>query len=130
MYIKKPLPSKISLRTRKLISIFHSKFISSINWEILWTDLNRKKVFGSNPSEKFVNWRRKYSKSVIQLIKYSYVILIVAYWPSAELSKKRCTGVNNSCIRSKISRYHLERGWVEFGAITTPQEAGGYQTII
>ncbi len=38
----------------------------------------------------------------------------------AELSIKRCTCVNNRCIRSKISRYNLDRGRVEFGAIATP----------
>ena len=43
-----------------------------------------------------------------------------AYWPSAELSIKRCTCVNNRCIRSKISRYNLDCGRVEFGAIVTP----------
>ena len=38
----------------------------------------------------------------------------VAYWPSTELSVKRCTCVNkqrnsgNRCIRSKISEYHLD----------------------
>ena len=43
----------------------------------------------------------------------------VAFWPSAELSNKRCTCVNNRCIRSKISGYHLDHGWVEFGANAT-----------
>ena len=31
----------------------------------------------------------------------------VTYWPPTELSFKKCTSVNNSCIRSKISEYHL-----------------------
>ena len=38
----------------------------------------------------------------------------VAYWPSTELSIKRCTCVNSQWVRSKISGYHLE-----FGAIAT-----------
>ena len=29
----------------------------------------------------------------------------------------------NRCIQSKISRYNLDRGWVEFGAIATPIES-------
>ena len=38
----------------------------------------------------------------------------VTYWPSTELSIKRCTCVNNRCIRSKISGYHLDlwKGWI------------------
>ena len=43
----------------------------------------------------------------------------VAYWPSAELSIKRCTCVNNRCIRSKISGYNLDCGCVELGADVT-----------
>ena len=45
---------------------------------------------------------------------------IVTYWPSAELSNKRCTCVNNRCIWSKISGYHLDCGWVELCADVTP----------
>ena len=38
----------------------------------------------------------------------------VTYWPSTELSIMRCTCVNNWCIRSKISGYHLDlwTGWI------------------
>ena len=59
--------------------------------------------------------------SVILLIKYIFHIHIaVTYWPSAELSNKRCTCVNNWCIQSKISGYNLDCGWVELGADVTP----------
>ena len=39
---------------------------------------------------------------------------IVTYWPSTELSIKRCTCVNNRCIWSKILGYHLDlwTGWI------------------
>ena len=41
----------------------------------------------------------------------------VTYWRSTELSIKRCTRVNNRCIRSKISGYPLyPLDVVEFGA--------------
>ena len=38
----------------------------------------------------------------------------VTYWPSTELSIKRCPSVNNRCIRTKISGYHLDlwTGWI------------------
>ena len=38
----------------------------------------------------------------------------VTYWPSTELSIKRYTCVNNRCIRSKTSGYHLDlwMGWI------------------
>ena len=40
--------------------------------------------------------------------------LSVTYWPSTELSIKKCTSVNNRCIWSKTSGYHLElwTGWI------------------
>ena len=34
--------------------------------------------------------------------------VVVTYWPSTEPSIKRCTSVNNRCIRSKILEYHLD----------------------
>ena len=39
---------------------------------------------------------------------------VVTYWPSTELSIKRCTSVNNRCIRLKISGYHFDlwTGWI------------------
>ena len=48
----------------------------------------------------------------------------------ADLSNKKCTGVNNRCIRSKISGDNLDCGRVELGADVTLSEAGGRQTII
>ena len=41
-------------------------------------------------------------------------VLSVTYWPSTELSIKRCTCVNNRCIWSKTSGYHLDlwTGWI------------------
>ena len=44
----------------------------------------------------------------------------VTYWPSAKLSNKRYTCVNNRCIRSKISGYNLDCGRVELGTDVTP----------
>ena len=44
----------------------------------------------------------------------------VTYWPTTELSIKRCTCINNRCIRLKISGYHLDCGRVEFGVDATP----------
>ena len=40
--------------------------------------------------------------------------LIVTHWPSTELSVKICTWVNNRCIRSKLTGYHLDlwTGWI------------------
>ena len=52
-----------------------------------------------------------------------YIIIIhnnVTYWPSAELSNKKCTCVNSRYIRSKISGYNLDCGRVELGADMTP----------
>ena len=44
----------------------------------------------------------------------NFRVVNVTYWPSTELSIKRCTCVNNRCIRSKISGYHLDllTGWI------------------
>ena len=42
---------------------------------------------------------------ITALLRLDYV----TYWPSTELSIKRCTCVNNRCIRSKTSGYHLDR---------------------
>ena len=67
---------------------------------------------------------------------HCHVILIVQFncniltSDSAELSHKKCTCVNNRCIRSKISGDNLYCGWVELSADATLTEAGGYQTII
>ena len=49
-----------------------------------------------------------------------HIFPIVTCWPSAELSNKRYTCVNNRCIRSKISGYKLDCGRVELGADVTP----------
>ena len=42
----------------------------------------------------------------------------VVYWPPTQTTcqNKKCTCVNNRCIRSKISRYNLDRGRVELSA--------------
>ena len=48
--------------------------------------------------------------------------LHVAYWPRPSCQKKKCTCVNNRCIRSKISgdqgRPWLSRGWTECEIVT------------
>ena len=48
----------------------------------------------------------------------SGVIKPVAYWPRPSCQKKKCTCVNNRCIRSNISgdegRPWLSRGWIEW----------------
>ena len=49
--------------------------------------------------------------------------LSVTYWPSTEPSIKRCTSVNkrNKCIRSKISKYHLDMWtWLNSMQMRTP----------
>ena len=53
------------------------------------------------------HWRPLYCRNLRNVI--------VIYWPWAELSNKRCTCVNNRCIRSKTSGYNLDCGWVELG---------------
>ena len=61
--------------------------------------------------------------------------LIISYWPSTRpcCQKKKCSCVNNRCIRSKISgdqgRPWLSRGWIEC-ELWRSQEVGGYQIII
>ena len=44
--------------------------------------------------------------------------MIVTYWPSTKLSIKRCTCVNNRCIRSKILGYHLDL-WTWLNSVQT-----------
>ena len=55
-------------------------------------------------------------KDPSQLYYCTYMWGSVTYWPSTELSVKRCTCVNNRCIRSKISGYHLDlkMGWIRW----------------
>ena len=50
----------------------------------------------------------------------------VTYWPSTELSIKRCTCVNNWCIRLKILGYHLDlwMGWVRCNCDTHRKQVG------
>ena len=54
-------------------------------------------------------WRKKERKREGDYFKGS-----ITYWPSTEPSIMRCTCVNNWCIRSKISEYHLDlwTGWI------------------
>ena len=58
---------------------------------------------------------------------------LVAYWPRPCCQKKKCTCVNNRCIRSKISgdqgRPRLSRGWIEC-ELWRSQEVGGRQIVI
>ena len=52
------------------------------------------------------------------------ICYFVAYWPPTQpnCQKKKCTCVNNRCIRSKISgdqgRPWLSRGWIECEIVT------------
>ena len=57
---------------------------------------------------------------LVELATGSKTSTNVTYWPSAELSNKRCTCVNNRCIRLKISEYNLNCGRVELDADVTP----------
>ena len=47
--------------------------------------------------------------------KTDKISVCVTYWSSTELSIRRCTSVNNRCIRSKISGYHLDlwTSWIQ-----------------
>ena len=68
--------------------------------------------------------------SIMQLFRCSPLVLhfsvlqFVAYWPPTQPScqKKKCTCVNNRCIRSKISgdqgRPWLSRGWIKCEIVT------------
>ena len=57
-------------------------------------------------------WKILYIYTRVILKRFTWIIRL--YWPSTELSIKRCTSVNNRCIRSKTSGYHFDlwTGWI------------------
>ena len=66
----------------------------------------------------------KFSFSLLIITRSDHLVEIVEYWPPIRQScqKKKCTCVNNRCIRSKISgdqgRPWLSRGWIECEIVT------------
>ena len=67
------------------------------------------------------------SRNTLSIFYHYYNILTS---DPAELTNKKSTGVNNRCIRSKISGDNLDYVRVELSADATLTEAGGCQTII
>ena len=64
---------------------------------------------------------RTLSKIFEFIIMLHIIAPIVAYWPRPSCQKKKCTCVNNRCIRSKISnqgRPWLSRIWIECEIVT------------
>ena len=69
-------------------------------------------------------WVRKGKEKGQIIFLYIGIVVCVAYWPLTRPScqKKKCTYVNNRCIRSKISGDQgwpwLSRGWIECEIVT------------